>query len=316
MTIAIGGRSLIGTESTPLTTALELFQLENRARRYSPTTIEFYDKRLQPFIAWCEKRGATRVQEVTPGLLRAYLVASQERGLAAHTVHGFARALRTWLFFCVNEELIEKSPMAKVAMPRLPKKILPALEVSNVQRLLSVCEVERDKAVVMFLVDTGVRASEFVHLDGADIDLALGTVQVRQGKGSKDRTTYIGANTRKQLSRYYLDAGRPAPHGPVWRSLKTDGRLTTSGLRRLLARLGEATGIEQYLCTPHTFRRTFALWSLRSGMSIYHLQRLMGHQDIDVLRQYLDLVDHDIASAHERFGAVDNVLRRNGRYGA
>jgi site-specific recombinase XerD len=234
---------LIGTESTPLLTALELFQLENRARRYSPATIDFYQKRLQPFILWCDERGAAQLQDVSPKLLRTYIVALQERGLAAHTVHGYARALRTWLFFCVSEELIDKSPMTKVAMPRLPKKILPALEVADVQRLLSICETERDKAAVLFLLDTGVRASEFVFMDGADIDLALGIVRVREGKGSKDRTTYIGVNARKQLSRYYLNAGRPASHGPVWRSLKTDERLTTSGLRRLLLRLGEAAGV-------------------------------------------------------------------------
>jgi predicted ATPase len=57
MTTTVGGRSLIGTESTPLSTALELFQLENRSRRYSPATIDFYQKRLPPFIAWCAERG-------------------------------------------------------------------------------------------------------------------------------------------------------------------------------------------------------------------------------------------------------------------
>ena len=73
-------------------------------------------------------------------------------------------------------------------------------------------------------------------------------------------------------------------------------------------RPGDARNVQH--STPHTFRRTFALWSLRSGMEIYHLQRMMGHGDITVLRQYLDLIDHDISGAHERFGAVDNVLGR------
>jgi site-specific recombinase XerD len=129
---------------------------------------------------------------------------------------------------------------------------------------------------------------------------------VRQGKGRKDRTTYLGARARKHMLRYYLDCGAPSPHGPVWRNERTGERLTTSGLRRLLLRLGEATSVPH--CAPHTFRRTFALWSLRSGMSIYHLQRLMGHEDITVLRQYLALVDDDIAGAHARYGAVDNML--------
>jgi site-specific recombinase XerD len=62
---------MTGTESTPLSKALVLFQLENRSRRYSPTTIEFYQKSLQPFVAWCEGRDTTRLQDVTPGVLRA-----------------------------------------------------------------------------------------------------------------------------------------------------------------------------------------------------------------------------------------------------
>ena len=74
----------------------------------------------------------------------------------------------------------------------------------------------------------------------------------------------------------------------------------------MLERLGNRAGVEH--CHPHTFRRTFALWSLRSGMSLYHLQRLMGHEDIAVLRQYLALVDTDLKSAHEKYGAVDCTL--------
>jgi hypothetical protein len=52
---------MIGTESTPLSTALDLFYLGNRSRLYSPTTVKFYQKCLQPFIACCSERDATRM---------------------------------------------------------------------------------------------------------------------------------------------------------------------------------------------------------------------------------------------------------------
>ena len=58
--------------------------------------------------------------------------------------------------------------------------------LEEVQRLLVACDTERDEAVVLFLLDIGVRASAFVHLSGQDIDPATGTVMVRQGKGRKD----------------------------------------------------------------------------------------------------------------------------------
>ena len=50
------------------------------------------------------------------------------------------------------------------------------------------------------------------------------------------------------------------------------------------------------------------MWSLRAGMSIYHLQAIMGHNDLETLRRYLALVEADALDAHRRFGAVDNML--------
>jgi site-specific recombinase XerD len=60
-------------------------------------------------------------------------------------------------------------------------------------------------------------------------------------------------------------------------------------------------------CNPHTFRRTFALWSLRNGMSIYHLQKLMGHSDLTTLLKYLGLTKEDLKDAHEQYGPADNM---------
>jgi site-specific recombinase XerD len=78
-------------------------------------------------------------------------------------------------------------------------------------------------------------------------------------------------------------------------------------MRQLLGDIGKAAGVAD--CTPHAFRRAFALWNLRKGMNIYVLARLMGHADIVVLRRYLDLVETDLADAHGRAAAVDAFLR-------
>jgi integrase/recombinase XerD len=75
----------------------------------------------------------------------------------------------------------------------------------------------------------------------------------------------------------------------------------------MLRKLGVAADVQP--CNPHCFRRTFALWSVRNGMNLYALQRMMGHSDIAILRRYLALVEADLQEAHARFGAVDNALR-------
>jgi len=293
-------------KSTPIEQAFELFQLDNRARRLTPTTVQFYHDTLTPFLVFCKRSGAASAADVTPAIIRAYLVAMQERDLAAHTVHGAARSIRTFLNFLVREEVLTESPMRKVTMPRVDRRILPAFTVEEVRAILDVCTTERDTAAVLFLLDTGLRVAEFCALNGADVDLAAGLVHVRLGKGRKGRTAYLGARAQKQMLRYFMTVGAPRPAGPVWRAQGTDKRLMPSGLRQALKRLGRLAMIPH--CTPHTFRRTFALWSLRSGMPLPQLQRLMGHEDLTTLQRYLKLLDTDLRAAHDAYGAVDTFL--------
>ena len=289
-------------KTTPIEQAFELFQLDNRARRLTPTTVQFYRDTLSPFLAFCKGAGATHTADITPAIIRAYLVSLQERDLAAHTVHGAARSIRAFLNFLVREEVLAESPMRKVTMPRVDRRILPAFTVKEVRALLDVSTTERDTAAVLFLLDTGLRAAEFCALNGSDVDLVAGLVHVRLGKGRKGRTAYLGARAQKQMLRYYMTAGAPRPAGPVWRAQWTGKRLTPSGLRQLLKRLGRRA------MTPHCTPHTFALWSLRSGMPLPQLQRLMGHEDLATLQRYLKLLDTDLRAAHDAYGAVDTFL--------
>lgn len=291
---------------TPVGEAYAAFITARQAQNVTPRTLGYYADKLHPFITHCETHGAPTVDQVSAATVRAYLVHLQQRGLAPATVHGAARAIRAWLRFCAADGLIDDAP--KFSMPKLPKTILPAFEAADAQRLLSACDRDRDRLAVLVLLDTGVRAAEFVALNGGDIDERSGAVAVRQGKGRKQRTVYLGAKTRRELAKFWRTEGKPPAHGPVFANLRTGERLTESGLRQLLQRIGERAGVKH--CHPHTFRRTFALWSLRAGMSIFHLQRLMGHEDIHVLKQYLALVDADLQRAHGAAGPVDRLLKR------
>lgn len=288
---------------SPLQTALESFLLDGAARRLTPGTLAFYREKLAPFLAMVAALGVNTPAEITADHVRAHLVQLQQRGLKPNTQHGTARALRAWCNFLIREGDLVDSPMRRVRMPRLEIQPLPAFSSENVQKLLAVCLAGRDRCLLMALLDTGCRAGEFVALNVEDVDMGTGAVQVRRGKGGKPRTVYLGAKTRRLLLRYLR--GRP-PTGPLWVSLNTGQRLTIEGLRMLLRRLGKRAGVAH--CHPHTFRRTFALWSLRAGMNIYVLQRLMGHEDLTVLRRYLALVEADLQAAHARYGPVDAFL--------
>lgn len=286
--------------------AFDMFMLDAESRRLTSSTKTFYEQKLGLFFRWCQTKNITYLDGITPHLIRAYLVHLQQRGLADHTQHAAARAIRTFLNFCVTEELLTESPMRKVRMPRLDKRILPAFEPEDVQRLLDACQSQREKTLILFLLDTGCRNAECIALNVGNVDLKSGAVEILQGKGRKDRVVYLGTSTRKQMMHYFRTRGETLDSDPLWVSEKGGTRLTSSGLIQVLRRLGKRAEVDD--CTPHTFRRTFALWSLRNGMNIYALQRLMGHSDLTVLMRYLALVENDLEEAHRSYGAVDGML--------
>ena len=293
--------------STSIQNAFDLFYLEAQSRRYTQSTLQFYQRRLKPFMQWCAERNVCQLEQLSATHIRLYLIGLQERNLASHSQHAAARAIKTFLNFCVSEELITGSPMAKVKMPKLEQRVLDAFTSSEVQAILNACVTERDKAIVLCLLDTGARAHEFISLKGKDIDIQNGVVFIQKGKGQKERITYLGARARKQLLRYYMSRGKPEDDDPVWLSLRRKNvALGQSGLMQLVRELGDKVSVHP--CTCHTFRRTFALTCLRNGMNIYVLARLMGHSDIVILKRYLAFAEGDMKDAHQKFGPADSML--------
>lgn len=287
-----------------LQTALDLFLLDCTARRLTIGTQSFYKAKLSPFIRWCEAKGVTGLEDMQAVHIRQYLSSILERNLTAQYQNNIARAIRAWLNYCVRDELIPKSPFDRVKMPKLAKKILPAFSQEDIKNILRVCRTKREEAICLTLLDSGVRATELVTLNVNDLNMKSGTLIVRAGKGQKDRTTYVGARTRKAILRYLAERGSPAATEPLFISHHNE-RLTLSGIVQIMRRLRKRSGVAH--CAAHTFRRTFAIKSLRNGMNVHVLAQLMGHADIQMLRKYLDITEEDLKASADKHGVVDNM---------
>lgn len=297
-------------ENITINEAVDLFLLDRAARRLTQQTKEGYKWRLSVFQRWCEGRKLLHLSDVTTVEIKRFQVELQGRECANRTdgrllsdwyQHGVSRALRAFLYYCAEDGLIEASP--KIRMPRMAKRIMPALTFDEIKTVLATCRTERDKAIVLFLLDTGLRASEYIALKVADIDLAAGTAIVRNGKGRKDRIVHIGKTTGEQLERYFVER-QAQPDEPAFAARYGD-HLQLYGSVQLMERLRRASGVKNL--TAHTLRRTFAINCLRNGMNIYVLAKLMGHADITVLKHYLALLEDDLKAAHERYGVVDHL---------
>ena len=289
---------------------IESFLIDRRSQGLSSETISFYTKKLKYFLKYCEGQALTQVSQLTSDLIRRYILELSETHNPGG-VHACFRPLRTLLYWIEDEEIMPqgwKNPIRRVKAPKLPTEPIEPISVEDINLLLKTCESNysgvRDKAMMLGLLDTGARAKEFLNINLEDIELATGSVLIRQGKGRKPRLVFLGRKSIRAI-RAFLRA-RHDNNPALWVSIHGD-RMTYAALRCLLRRRAQLIGLKD-IPTPHDFRRAFALVMLRNGVDIFALQKLMGHSDLQVLRRYLAQTDQDIQTAHMRGSPVDNNL--------
>lgn len=286
--------------SVALRDAYTDFILSRQAMLCTQSTMQFYRFTTGVFLTWCELQGVTSPEEVTARYVRQYLAELATKGRKDTTLHANARAIRTLLRFWHNEGYIPLP--VKFEMPKLAKKRLPVLSAEQLQTVIKACNV-RDRAIVLLMADSGLRRAEVCALDWQDVDMQTGLVRVKQGKGRKDRSAVIGSTTRRALLAYRRTLGNYPDNLPIFRS-RIGARLTGSGLLTVFRRLSRQTGVH---ITPHALRRTFVILSLRNGMDVLHLQAMLGHAGLEMVRHYAQLVDDDLLQAHRQHSPIDNL---------
>lgn len=286
---------------------LDGFLVDRRAQNLAEGTVSFYQVKLGVFLTFCKAQAISRIEQITPGALRRYILWLEEKGHNPGGVHGCYRTVKTFLLWYELEAEPEgwKNPIRRVKAPRLAIEPPAAISLDDFSKLVRTCDTSlvgsRDKAILYALLDTGAQASELCAMDVNDLNPVTGNILIRQGKGRNPRTVYLGHWSRKAVRAYLALCNDKCP--ALWITDEGD-RLHYWGLRQLLRRRSRQAGIK----TPqiHAFRRAFALNCLRAGMDIFTLQILMGHANLQVLRRYLAQTDEDTRKAHAVASPADS----------
>jgi len=282
---------------------IDAFLTAKRARGMSKNTILFYTRKLKQFNDYCEAQAVKQIEQLTPSFIREFLLWLETTGHNPGGRHAAYRAVKTFLYWYENENEPEgwSNPIRKVKPPRVELEPLEGVPLEDVRAMLKVSN-DRDKAILLCLLDTGCRAREFLSVNVEDVNPATGEILIRRSKGKRPRYVYIGRRARQAL-RHYLKQ-RTDNFPALW--LSRDGeRLSYSSLREVVVRRAKEADIKAPAL--HDFRRSFAIHYLRNGGDIFTLQKLMGHKDLTVLRRYLALTDSDTAAAHAKHSPVDSL---------
>jgi integrase/recombinase XerC len=269
-------------------------------RGYSPHTVSAYRADLVDLIRFAESRGVESSAGMDLPLLRDWLYAATERGLARTSIARRAASARGFTAWLHRRDLLEADPGARLKAPRaqrtLPRVVSErALDEALAGLAARAAEGDpvavRDAAIAELLYASALRVSELVGLDVQDVDRRRRTVRVT-GKGSKERVVPYGVPAARAIDRY-LDVARPAivaaagdplPTAAVFLGVR-GARLGVRSVHRLVAEVLAAipgTGPSG----PHALRHSAATHLLDGGADLRAVQEFLGHASLGTTQIY------------------------------
>ena len=192
-------------------------------------------------------------------------------GNAKHNYYRCIKTLCRWLY---HTDQLPTNPIEKVLAPRRQKKILPAISKDQLDILADNAPTERDKIVLNLLWHSGMKLSEVTSVKAPDFNWEEGSVVIL-GKGNRYRKALAGNGIVRN-----------------WFIHHDNLELDIEGIKTMLRRLGEATGIH---CNAHSFRRGFCVHQVKSGLSNKVIQSLGGWETPDMVSHYAASLTFDDA---------------------
>jgi site-specific recombinase XerD len=239
-----------------------------------------------------------------------------QKPLALETRRTYLRTLRTFANWLPKEPhtYCAESPLKHLPLPRASHTYKLPLTEEELTRLLEAAKADtvfgaRDTAMLLFLMDSGTRATELCRLRLGDVTLQTGLVLVARGKGSNSRAVTVGEETRMAMRRYAVvrDSRPGAPRGadaPFFQNLR-GAFFTYYGLRSWLMRLGKRAGVPR--AHLHLFRHTSAVDTLDVGADLRTVQLKLGHASISTTQRYLNMASQRMSERQRQFSPVDHL---------
>jgi integrase/recombinase XerD len=300
--------------------ALEGYWLSKK-RVFSVHTIKEYEitfRRFKEFLGTKQDLSKITAQDVERFLNHL----RDDRNLCLKSVLNSWIALSSFWTWAERNLEIQHVMRGKVERPRPHRRQSPPLEEAEVRAILSACSetvdwrtrngnkatsarpsAQRDRAIILVLIDTGMRVSELVDLVMRDYDAKKAQLTIRHGKGDKKRVVYLADRAKQALWKYLAERPGVKPDDPIFAS-RTGTALDRAAVRKMIERLGERAGVEG--ATPHRFRHTFAINFLRNGGNPLELQKILGHEKLDTVKIYADLASVDIQRAQRSASPADH----------
>jgi integrase/recombinase XerC len=282
-------------------------------RKVSPHTLRNYLSDLAQFRGFLVERqlcfdddGGIDARKVDIHVVRAFL-ASLTKDRKKSSIGRKLAALKSFFRYLVATQRLEKDPLLLIQTPKQEKPLPGFLSVDDIFQLLGGIKVKksldvRDRAILEFFYSTGVRVSELVGLNWADLDFQLEIVRV-VGKGLKERIVPFGQVAKQALEAYALEQRKAWNYtckgqAPVFLNAQGE-RITARSVARIVEKHLRQAGIAVKM-GPHGLRHTFATHLLNSGADLRVIQEMLGHASLSTTQRYTHLNLDQLTAVYDK----------------
>jgi len=309
-----------------LSKAIEGFILFAKGGKYSPA----YIPTMHGYLKYiCKYFGDPEIESLSPEHWQRYITHlytdykptrfnGDTSPLAPASIDNHWKAIKGF-YNWASDILSIIRPDLKLQRPKYESPQIVPFTQDEVKRMLNACQftqvvkqsgrsykikrpnADRDRSIILILLDTGIRLGELTRLKLGDINLENGEIYIRpyhDGRKSKPRVVFLGIRTRQTVWKYI--AKQQAGNDPGEPLIVLQG----ASIRILINRIGDNAKVPN--AHPHRFRHTMAITYLRNHGDMFTLQRLLGHSTLDMTLRYLDIAKSDVAEAHRYASPVDN----------
>lgn len=247
------------------------------------------------------------VEVATKTHVRMYLDMLLEIRLEAKTINERLVAIRSFYHYLANEEeRVIADPVSQGMSLRLPKPLPRGLRERELDIFLAVIRKKRDRALFMLMLRCGLRVAEVAGLELSSIDYQRNQIIVRNGKGAKDRMTYISDDAAEALAAYLHV--RPSTKETkvflVEKGVHKGRPLSVRGIQKRMEYYSRKSGLS---VSCHQLRHTMATQLLNAGSDLVTIQGLLGHTRIETTMRYSRL--SNIKIQDDYYKAMDRVMR-------
>lgn len=287
-------------KSTTLERALFYFVKHKEAHgKATGTTKITYVSILEDFI---KSINARVVEDLNILVIDNFIDTLSLKNYKPKTIKNKIVVIRSFIKFLYSKNLIDIRPEA-IEIPRTVEVEANFLDEEEQLALIKSARNLRDKALIMTILSSGLRASEILNLK--EDDLYRRSLIVSRGKGGKPRVTFIDPLTEKSIREYHHKREMDS----VFVFTNSFGKpLSRQYLSRMISETALRAGIKKRV-SAHTLRHSFATNMLRKGARIEDVQPLMGHSNISTTRLYMHFTNEYLRERYDMFNKdIDKTL--------